>query len=320
MVLFIYFRGVSTLEAYSKRKMTKNLFRVRLKDPRNEQEHIISRVMERLDETDEALRSHLPVHVLEMQFEDVINPRYFLCARDMITEWGNILFVNQELISQRPFKRLLDTLGYKRRVIKNNSYSEGGLFIFSNDFTLISDRVKSHRKTLRDLSTLLNMPTRIHFLPTFTCSGPEHVDCDYAVIDSAKLIYTSDNVEQESNKGNGLAKRQITKIASRNGFTLRPFKFPENLKFWGVSDLEISPGSKTSFVLTPKFGDDKFADQLRILAGINLITSGNKILTAYIHDQEIEYLRTRSVEAIQVPLPYVEASSGLRCVYAEFNL
>ena len=139
----------------------------------------------------------------------------------------------------------------------------------------------------------------MHFIPGL--SSGRHIDCDYQIIDSLKLIYVSHNVavsESESIFRDRKPKSKIEEIANLYGYEVREYP--------------------TYFADVPK-GPQSISESLKRLKGINFILVNETLLTSSIHPDEKEYLKKRGLEAVVIPLGDVAPGAGLRCMYGEFN-
>jgi hypothetical protein len=224
-------------------------------------------------------------------------------GRDCITEWGDKLAVKPELMQAPAFMKMMQNLGYKKRMVPARFLSEGGCHVLGKKFALISDRLESEPEVRKFADGLA-----VHFLPGLTSIGGGHIDCDYQIIDSLKLIYVSPNVMvSESDRSIPLfkdkkPKSRIKEIAKRHGYKIREYRdYFRDVK--RITDPmkalhEIAKGGK----------------------GINSIINGNVFITYEIHPAEKKYLRSKGLEVMKVSLGDVSPGAGLRCVYGEFNI
>lgn len=316
--------------------MTKHLFRINLTNPATEEERKLVEQVESFRRSDEELSKHFPVHLLDVSASQAIKEDGTCYARDLITEWGNTLFVKPQLIGNfpfhyfknSPFKRMMKKEGYKKKILPMKSLSEGGRFVFGEEFVFISncygpmpDEMKEFIKKIQpgkygpvlggqeediDIDADNHKVQRfigylkkkipgkeLYFMPTIR-GGNTHIDCDYQIIDPLRLIYVSIDLCKNSNTIDRIrseVKEKLEKIAERHNFELRKYRIIKS---------EESPSG--------------------IFNGINSILYNNKFFTGNIHPEEKEYLERRGLEVIVVPLGGVDGGAGLRCVYGEFNL
>ncbi|PIN86388.1 hypothetical protein COV19_04880 [Candidatus Woesearchaeota archaeon CG10_big_fil_rev_8_21_14_0_10_44_13] len=207
--------------------------------------------------------------------------------------------------------------------------SEGGKYVIGNEFVLISNFFKPMKGGILDIPSeepgplggprldiekhdkiLLNYVQRIkdmslgkevYIVPSLTSTNGDHIDCDYSIIDSLRVIYTSPNAFHEEYG----TKEKLEKIAERHNFDLRLYKNCEE---------EIGKIDKDAGF------DVFFKERAKHTNGINSIINNGTLLTGAIHSEEKEYLESRGLKVIVAPLGDVDIGAGLRCVYGEFNL
>jgi hypothetical protein len=181
------------------------------------------------------------------------------------------------------------------------SYSEGGLFVFGDEFILVSGFFEQFAEKIQRVAKKGGLDVPVYFLPSLTSTYKEHIDCDYQVINQLKLIYGSGHVFHKDNKD---AIRKLEQIAKRHGFDIRKYESSEE----APPEEEIDYDRKDHSEIARKFN------------GINSIVLKDKLLTSSIHPKEAKYLKKRGLDAIIVPLGDVCPGAGLRCVYGEFNI
>ena len=273
--------------------MAKNLFRVNLTCPKNDNERRVCRKSESFRVSDDALSHYFDIHVLEVPLGSINfkTDEKFTSGwgRDNIVEWGNTLFVKPG-INKRPFRKMLREFGYQKDIVSDVPLSEGGCYVFGDEFILIIDAFERFQKKFEKILQNAGLESRPYFVPDLIQSESGHIDCDYQIIDSLKLIYGSENLFCEKYKNYEpvvKARKTLEEIAKRHNYDVRKYK-------------RYGPGKKRN--------------------GINSIIHDGRLFTGYIHPKEKEYLQGRGIEAITVPLGIMNNGSGLRCVYGEFNL
>jgi len=78
--------------------MVKHLFRVNYVNPTNDWEEGLVEKTESFRETDEVLREHIPVHILDIPVSKAAEGSIDIYGRDVITEWGENLYVNPNIL------------------------------------------------------------------------------------------------------------------------------------------------------------------------------------------------------------------------------
>jgi hypothetical protein len=244
--------------------------------------------------TDRALAKYVNVHTINLDYKQAAG-KVSMHGRDCITEWGDDLAIIPGLMEIPAFIEIMQRLGYKKRIVPTGIYSEGGLYVFGKEFMLISDVVESEPALFKEAAKCLP----VHFVTGISCGG--HIDCDYQIIDSLRLIYMSHNVAvSESGRSSWKDKKpksKIEEIAKLYGYEIR--EYPSY-------DADV-----------PK--EQPISEILKRLNGINSILMNETLLTSSIHPNEKKYLRRSGLEAIVIPLGDVAPGAGLRCMYGEFN-
>lgn len=307
--------------------MTKHLFRIEFTDPTTPSEERLVKRTQSFRETDEALAPYVDgVHVLDMPYCEVT-----WYGRDLITEWGNNLFVDPKLLSGFPFKksafkRMMDALGYSKRIVPAPLLSEGGFYVSGEEFVFIlnafEDVLGISEKFFKTM--LKKQP---HFIPALS-SLNGHIDLDYQIIDTLRLIYASSNAFKDDE-----CRQKLEEIAEIHGFDVREYPVEKpmldrkkvseesagkhSVVMWrydstdSLSEKIIAPGVDWDLVDEMLLGPKK---------GINSIINDNVFLTNYINPKEKEYLEKRGLKVVVVPLGDVTPGAGLRCVYGEFTI
>lgn len=294
--------------------MTKQLFRVNFVNPKNSQEEELVEITKSFQVSDKAISEHIPVHILDLPASYAQKKNIGVYGRDQITEWGNSLFVTPGLLnrsskSPSPFEKLMRKAGYRKKIFPDEVLSEGGLYVFGKELILISDRLKQNKEALEKVvkDSGLNLP--IYFLPSTTSHSDRHIDSDYQIIDSLKLIYGCHNLFNKGVDGTKKALSQLEIIAKRHNYDLRLYEFDDTALLDDEDyDLDIN-----------KLIDKLFHNTTIKVNGINCINNGI-ILTSSIHPEEKDYLKQKGLETLIIPLGDVNPGAGLRCVYGEFNL
>lgn len=251
-------------------------------------------------ETDKALAKRIAVHVLNTNDKNLFE-NISMYGRDCITEWGDQLAVKPELMQTPAFVEMMQNLGYKKRMVPADFLSEGGRHVLGEEFALISDTLESEPEVKKFADGLA-----VHFVPSLTSIGGGHIDCDYQIIDTLKLIYVSHNVMvSESDRSifrDKKPKNKIKEIAKRHGYEIREYR-----DYFG--DIERIRDST-----------DRIHELIKRGKGINSIIVGNVLITYDMHPNEKKYLESKGMEVMMVPLGDVSPGAGLRCVYGEFNI
>lgn len=280
--------------------MVKKLFRVEFTDPKNRHDEEFIERSQSFRVSDQALSKHIDVHVLKLPMSYAREKKVGMYGRDRITEWGNLLVINPGLCDNR-FGGMMDDLGYKGPGYSDELLSEGGLYVMGKEFILISDNLEQNNDFFKEIMDKSGLNIPFYFLPSLTSTSGGHIDCDYQVIDSLRILYAGHNAMTGDTDKDKKIRKRLEDIASKHNYELRLYRHEE---------------------VTPSHGL-KIADFLGTLAkrtnGINFITNG-VVLTGAIHPEEKEYLSQKGMETAVIPLGNVSPGAGLRCVYGEFNL
>jgi hypothetical protein len=273
--------------------MAKNLFRVKFTNPKSGKQQKAYEKTESFKVSDEAISRYLDVHVLEVPFQSInykTDEKFIsVWGRDNMTEWGNTLFVKPRL-DKKPFRKMLRKLGYQKDIEPNVPLSEGGCYVFGDEFILITDAFERFQEKFERILHNAGLEKRAYFVPDLVQSESGHIDCDYQIIDSLKLIYGSENLfcdKYRSFETVTKARKTLEEIAKKHNYDIRKYQ-------------------------SSRLGQKR--------NGINSIIHDGRRFTGYIHPEEREYLQGRGMESITVPLGIMNTGSGLRCVYGEFNL
>jgi hypothetical protein len=273
--------------------MTKHLFRLNFTGPKIGKQQAAYEKTESFKVSDSVISRYLDVHVLEVPFQSInykTDEKFIsVWGRDNIAEWGSTLFIKPGL-DRKPFRKMLKELGYQKDIEPDVPLSEGGCYIFGDEFILISDIFERFREKFEKILHNADLEKRAYFVPDLVQSESGHIDCDYQIIDSLKLIYGSENLFCEKYGGFetvAKARKTLEEIAGKHNYDIRKYESPKR-------------GKKRN--------------------GINSIIHDNKLFTGSVHPEEGEYLQGRGMDVIRVPLGKMNTGSGLRCVYGEFNL
>ncbi|MCX6815215.1 MAG: hypothetical protein NTY20_06215 [Candidatus Aenigmarchaeota archaeon] len=288
--------------------MVKHLFRVKFTNPKSGKQQKAYEKTESFKVSDEAISRYLDVHVLEVPFQSInykTDEKFIsVWGRDNMTEWGNALFIKPRL-SRKPFGKMLRKLGYQKDIEPNIPLSEGGCYVFGDEFILISDIFEKSKGKFEKILHNSGLEKPAYFVPDLTHTEGGHIDCDYQIIDSLKLIYGSGNVFCNGNyEMFTKARKTLEEIAKRHNYDMRKYESSEDKKI----QADIKNWEKFCSELGQKHN------------GINSIVHDGKLFTGSIHPEEKEYLQERGMDVITVPLGKMNVGSGLRCVYGEFNL
>jgi len=294
-----------------------HLFRINFTYPNiNEPDEIsLAERLRSFRETDEAVSSYFNVHVLNIPMSELRkNHRGILSmyGRDLITEWGEVLYVSPALLDgllsrfsifqNSPLRSMMDRMGYDKKIIPMEVASEGGLHIIGREFILLSDLYLPSRRSFEKIARNGGLDVPLYFFPSLTSTSGGHIDCDYQIIDSLKLIYGDHNVFNGLGDDFKGARRKLEDIAKRHNYDLREYK--------SYSDEKQIDAST----------DDFMYEMARQSNGINFLLNGKVLLTSNIHPEEKKFLQKRGLEAVLIPLGKVSPGAGLRCVYGQFSL
>ncbi len=287
--------------------MAKHLFRVNLAGAFGPKGKMVTDRSDSFRISDEAISEQMNVHVLDMPLLEAKEGSISIYGRDNIIEWGDTLYVKPGLAggdSSSPFEKMMRNLGYQKHIEPQFTLSEGGLYVFGKEFFLVSDIFRPElRKKFKKVAKNAGLDVTLYFLPSLTTRDPGHIDCDYQVIDSLRLIYGSNRIFSHDEYYRGVRKK-LEGIARRHNYGLRRY----------VSSEEDEPTG------TIDFNCENYHDIARKFNGINSIINNGKLLTSSIHPDERKYLKEKGMEVGIIPLGKVAPGAGLRCVYGEFNI
>lgn len=306
--------------------MAKHLFRVTLVNPKDTMEEEIVRRSASFEVSDAVLKGHLCVHVQEMDASERWGTGLRIYGRDLMTEWGNHLAVHPSLSypflkkfwKKSPLDVLLSELNYALEVVRDKSSSHGGRFVLGKEFVLFSDDFSTEKRRVKTFLRSAGLDVPYYFLPSLTSIGAGHIDCDYAIVDPARVLYGSpgvfsspglirpDDSEKQALKG----LKELEHIARAHNFELREYK-PDPANYLG----EAPPDGNRAWDASNLW--EEFSKRGK---GINLIVDGRNIFTSEIHPEERIYLRGKGIEVVVVPLGKVNMGAGLRCIYGEFTV
>ena len=290
--------------------MGKNLFRVEFVNPTDIDEAGVAEITKSFRTTDNVIAPYMPVHILELDAAYARKRHGGVYGRDLITEWGNTLFVKPGLLNKinlpwrkkSPLEEKLKEIGYDKKVASHEILSEGGLYVIGEEFILISDAYERDADVFEKVikNTCLELP--IYFVPSMTSIRGGHIDCDYQIIDTKKILYGGHNTFHGDSKDSEKAIKVLEKIMEEHDYELREYVFDET-EFDEPSGLDFD-----------------FKDIFCRMNGINFITNNREIFTSSISHEEKRYLHDKNISAFAVPLGDTAAGAGVKCVYGEFTL
>lgn len=253
--------------------------------------------------TDTVLAKYLNIHTATLAADAISEVSVY--GRDCMVEWDGALTVRRHLLGNPTFDftAWMRNLGYKKPIFGNDMLAEGGRYIFGKKFILASDlHVRDAaflEYFLKNVAMYTNTYLPIHFVPSITSTSGRHIDCDYQIIDTLKLIYISQNAANTASlrwPGEN-AKKRLEDIAELYGYAVRTYpRYFDN----------HSLGKQTT-------------DALAGLKGINSIIANETLFTGAIHPDEKKWLDQQGIAVEIMPLHDVDFGAGLRCVYGEFN-
>lgn len=304
--------------------MSKNLFRVNLTNPRNDDEKIVREKTESFSETDKALTPYFSIHVLETPFD--LHKESSWYGRDLITEWDGVLFTKPALFGNPLFKEMMKRLGYKGEIVPHHALSEGGRFILGRDFALISDVYEPFRTELEKTMKITGLNLPLHFVPSVIdtvkyVNGAGHIDCDYQIVDNLKILYLNENMIGISSELDREAIKIAEEIAREYGYDLREYKsFDEKGPKPVIEEKDVNYFDSASSLITIPPNNYEHSGFFRKMTGINSILNSSMIFTGSVFPEEESYLRERGMGCVVVPLGNASPMAGLRCIYGEFSL
>jgi len=258
----------------------KHLFRFSFKNQKRiaiteEFAHLMA-LEEELKNADDILSKSFPLHTIPVDFEGRDDKGYDEYTRDAMQQFGNIVYVRPET---RKLEIAIRKAGYRSRIVRNKHMSEGGQVVDGNKFCLVSDIIKS--EIISRIANDASMP--VYPIHSFTSPYHSHIDCDYGIVDAARILYTTLRIGPELYLGEpeDTSRRILYSIAAETDY--QPRKYLNG----------------------------------RHPNGINFITSDNALFTTGMHHEEIIHLKTHGIEVVEIPLRHVAAGAGLRCVYGE---
>jgi len=296
--------------------MKKHLFRIQRTDFKNKEDSREIEEYSNHEETDKALSQYFPLHVLEVPEETFTRKDLSVYGRDLATEWGNTLYVKPRLLNpilprtfSSPFKKVLKRTGFDKKVVPHEILSEGGMFVFGEEFLLLSDDLIKHKEALEKLARNNGLNQPLYFVPSLTSLWHGHIDCDYQILDAPKILYVSHNVIYEIGQNDGEHIRAtLEEITSNHGFELREFKTEER----NTSNDNEEPTTSLEML------EESLLKSINHTKGINSIVNG-RLFTNSIHPNEEEYLSHRGIKVVKVPIGKMAPGAGLRCLYGEFT-
>ena len=291
--------------------MTKNLFRVEFVNPKSATENAVAKITESFRVTDAAIASNMPVHVLELDAAYACKRECGVYGRDLIVEWGDILFVKPGLLNKinLPWKkkssleRKLKELSYDKKIVSHEVLSEGGLCVIGKEFVLVSDAYERDADIFEKVVKDAGLGLPLYFMPSMTSICGGHIDCDYQIIDAEKILYGGHNTFHGNSEDSKKAIKLLEKIAEEHDYELREYALNE-----------------TEFGESSGLVDFDFKGIFCRMNGINFITDDREIFTSSISPEEEKYLLEKNIGAIVVPLGDTAPGAGVRCVYGEFTL
>jgi hypothetical protein len=255
--------------------------------------------------SDEALSRDFKVTVFEIDSEYADRNKISFYGRDVMSQWGDVLFVHPKLVSPLPylatifFQKLLPKSGFVK-FLRNNGYTgrivpykdlcEEGMFIPGKEFFLISNDFdnESSRGRLQYWMNQGGLSIPFHFVPPASTLN-SHIDLDYAVVDAERIIYASPAAMEKDH-----IKQSLEEIASSHDYELRVYP-----------DTHITSYDESAL--------------FKSMRGINFIACNRTIYTCSVNRKEKEQLKRRNIKVQKVPLGMVNAGAALRCVYGQYN-
>lgn len=280
------------------------VFKVKVKLPDCSTEEMCIRQTESFGISDTEVSKYIQVHTIDVPFTH--ETKGCIYGRDAITEWGDTLFVKESLLNNKQFIELMERLGYGKNIELSEFLSEGGRYIIGKEFVFIPKLYEwiwdilepELRKHVGDIP--------VYFMPSITSFGREHIDCDYQVVDKAKLIYVGSVLYNNKREDCRFACNKLEEIARMHDYDLREYKLPVDCKLLVKDD-----------ALTYT---EELVDFIRIHNGINSIVDDDLMLTGFIHPDEKAFLEQRGMKVVEVPVGMLDPGAGLRCVYGEFSI
>ncbi|MBI4014755.1 MAG: hypothetical protein HY365_02250 [Candidatus Aenigmarchaeota archaeon] len=303
----------------------KHLFRFALKDIQDSKDTARVRgLSEELKRADETLSRHFQVHTIPIEYEE--REKYHEYARDAMTQWKNAVYVKPPVnIFLSNYARIVPGIhkifphdspelpreirraGYRGILLPGECMSEGGQFVMGDKFCLATDVYFNDKSAVKSLQRRAGKPV----LPvySFTSISHAHIDCDYAIVDDIRTLYTSldmnaicaeselsDPLSLAIHAGEVNSRRTLGRIASEHGYDVRKYRMSEE------------PFPETSNGRYPNIN------------GLNLLTGDGAIFTTNVHPGEKAYLQKRGIEVVVIPLGHTTPGAGLRCVYGEITI
>jgi hypothetical protein len=295
--------------------MTKNLFRVNFTDPNDEGEKEYAEKHESFKETDKLVSAYFPFHSLDIPIRK--GNYHFLFGRDIMVEWPGYLFVKEALFKANSFNDFMKKLDYHNEIFPQDSFSEGGCFVFGENFWLISDIFEKNSEVISELQKRTDVDIPFYFMPSISSVYNSHIDCDYQMIDKLKLLYINQNITEVRIPEVEKARKRLEDIARMHNYDIReyPSLDKEDIALLKKEDLDIDEYGSAVAALS----DDNYKFFLKS-SGINFISTGSLLLTGFIHDKEKEFLESKGLEVKMLPIGKVNCGAGLRCIYGEFSL
>ncbi|MDI6721850.1 MAG: hypothetical protein QMD85_05630, partial [Candidatus Aenigmarchaeota archaeon] len=155
--------------------------------------------------------------------------------------------------------------------------------------------------------------------PSVSSFSRGHIDCDYQIIEDLNVIYVGRNVWDSKGRK---ALKNMEEIAREHNYDLRNYKtLPGYISLISGGEEFIEHDEKRGMILhEPPPGHRAFSRYIKVHTGINFIVNENSLFTGFIHPNEEVYLRSKGMQAVEIPLGMMDAGAGLRCIYGEFTL
>jgi hypothetical protein len=291
-------------------------------------------------QVDEFLSGHLPVHRIDITPNEMKEAGVSPYERDNMNEIGDYLLVAPPLVrslGQRILKRpetgleaLLSEIGYKKKVARaDQALYDNGRFVIGQSFGLVSSRTRFDNKLRKELG--LTVPVyQVHQVSTLFFPGMYHdygdhivvdmntnghIDCRFNIVDQARIIYMAMGARPGTMKEgpNPLKEESFERLkeaAKEQGYELRDFFIEEEKIDEKIRDPEVLSAGE-------KFGPDLVGGHA--INGINFITDGDRLFTSVIGYREKEYLESKGMTVVEVPLKFTYNGAGLRCLYGELT-
>jgi N-dimethylarginine dimethylaminohydrolase len=142
-----------------------------------------------------------------------------------------------------------------------------------------------------------------------------HIDCRFNIVDKARIIYLAMGARPGTMKEgpNPLKERSFEALkiaAEKHGYEIRNFFIEEEKIDEKIKEPDVLSAAQ-------KFDPDFVGGHA--INGINFITNNDHLFTSIIGNNEKEYLESKGIKVVEVPLKFTYNGAGLRCVYGEIS-